>query len=191
MNAQSLILIIAAAVWMAIEGGLILRDRKNAKGSTAIDRMTRMFNVITVSAAVASPLLAFVLPALQFSGAELPAATWTGTAVLCLGFFVRYWSILTLGRHFRTTVEIEKGHTIVRTGPYKYVRHPSYSGIILFCTGYGLVSQNWLALGICALFPTAALLYRITVEEEAFLKEIGPAYKDYQQSTKKLIPGIW
>jgi protein-S-isoprenylcysteine O-methyltransferase Ste14 len=191
MNAQAYILIIAASVWMTIEGGLILRDMKNSKGSTRADRMTRWFNIVSISTAVLSPLVSFALPILQFNGAELPIVTWTGAVVICLGFILRYWSIAILGKHFRTTVEIEKGHTIVRKGPYKLIRHPSYSGIILFCTGYGMVSQNWLSLALCILLPALALIYRIKIEEEAFLAEIGDDYRRYQARTKKLIPGIW
>jgi protein-S-isoprenylcysteine O-methyltransferase Ste14 len=186
-----IVLIIAAAVWLSIEGLLLLRDRTRSKGSTKIDRLTRLFNIITVALAVCSPLLLFILPTLRFAAAELPAVTWIGTVVVGLGLFLRYWSIIVLGVHFRTTVELDPDQPIVRKGPYRFIRHPSYSGIILFCSGYGLVSQHWLAFAIAVVLPTAALLYRIKVEEAAFVREMGEAYQAYQSKTKKLIPGIW
>jgi protein-S-isoprenylcysteine O-methyltransferase Ste14 len=86
---------------------------------------------------------------------------------------------------------VEESQKIVQKGPYKWIRHPSYSGIILFCIGYGLAVQNWLSLIIAILLPTIALLYRIKIEEEALVKGIGTEYEAYQKKTKKLIPGIW
>jgi protein-S-isoprenylcysteine O-methyltransferase Ste14 len=88
-------------------------------------------------------------------------------------------------------VEVNRGQKVVQKGPYRYIRHPSYSGIILFCLGYGLVAKNWLSLAIAVLLPTASLLYRIKIEEAALAKGIGPDYEAYQKKTKKLLPGIW
>lgn len=190
MRISIVILIIAAVIWLGIEGYLILRDRNHAKGKTKIDKRTRLFNSISIAIAVNSPLL-MLIPALQFNSSEILSITLIGALLICLGFALRYWSIMVLGKYFRTTVEIDKGQKVIRKGPYRYIRHPSYSGIILFCIGYGLVSQNWVSLSLCIVLPTAALLYRITVEEEALTKEIGTEYIDYQSKTKKLIPGIW
>jgi len=153
--------------------------------------MTRLFNIISIEIALCSPLLSILMPTLQFSRREILAITLIGTSLICLGFILRYWSIIILGKYFRTTVEIEKGHKVIQKEPYKFIRHPSYSGIILFCIGYGLVSQNWLSFVIALVLPTVALIYRINVEEEAFIKEIGIEYEQYQLKTKKLVPGIW
>jgi protein-S-isoprenylcysteine O-methyltransferase Ste14 len=191
MRSHPYILLIAASVWLIIEGGLILRDRTSAKGTAKIDRMTRLFNAISIVMALSSPFLSLLSPMLNFGGAEISAITWAGIALMCLGAFLRYWSIIVLGKSFRTTVEIEKGHKIIRKGPYKFIRHPSYGGILLFCAGYGLVSQNWLSILVSVLIPAIPLLYRIRVEEEAFIREIGDEYRNYQSRTKKLIPGIW
>ena len=188
MNINAYILIITALIWIIIEGGLILRDRFNAKGTTRIDRMTRLFNTISIVIAIDSPVLSILFPMLRFGSAESLIIILTGTLLICLGFFLRYWSIIILGRYFRTTVEIEKGQKVIQKGPYRFIRHPSYSGIILFFIGYGLVSQNWLSLAFSVVLPAAALLFRINVEEKAFVKEVGTEYKKYQSRTKKLIP---
>jgi protein-S-isoprenylcysteine O-methyltransferase Ste14 len=191
MRISTVILIIAATIYLIIEGGLILRDRNNTKGTTKIDRMTRIFNIISIEIALCSPLFSIFIPTLQFDSREISTITWIGTSLICLGFVLRYWSIIVLGKYFRTTVEIEKGHKVIQKGAYRFIRHPSYSGIMLFFIGYGLISQNWLSLVFAVLLPTIALLYRINVEEEAFVKEIGTEYVNYQSRTKKLIPGIW
>lgn len=191
MRASTIILITAASVWLLIEGLLILRDKAGAKGTTKADSMTRLFNTLSTLIALCSPLLSVLTPSLQFGGGEILTVTLAGTLILCLGFVLRYTSIMILGRYFRTTVEIEEGQKVVKKGPYKYIRHPSYSGIILFCIGYGLVSQNWLSLALCAILPAAALINRIRVEEKELVKVLGAEYEEYMLKTKKLIPGIW
>jgi protein-S-isoprenylcysteine O-methyltransferase Ste14 len=55
-----------------------------------------------------------------------------------LGLTIRLWAIVALGRAFRTTVEVDAGQAVVSTGPYRWVRHPSYSGLLLIVTGFGL-----------------------------------------------------
>jgi protein-S-isoprenylcysteine O-methyltransferase Ste14 len=71
------------------------------------------------------------------------------------------------------------------------VRHPSYSGLILFCIGYGIALQNWLSLAIAVLIPLVSLLYRIQIEEKVLLLTLGIEYENYKSKTKKLIPWIW
>ncbi len=191
MPVNIIILIIAAVIWLTVEGRLMLLEKAQAKGTTKADRVTRLFNSVSLALALSSVWPALLLPSLRFSSNEILLITLAGTLIICLGFGLRHWAISLLGRYFRTTVEIEEGQKVVQKGPYRFIRHPSYSGIILFCIGYGLVSQNWLSLALCAVLPAAALVYRISVEEEEMVNVIGAEYKDYQSKTKKLIPGIW
>ena len=191
MYISIVILIIAATVFQIIEGSLILRDRINAKGTTKFDQKTRLFNIVLTEFAIFSPLFSILIPILQFDNKDITIITFIGTSIICLGFILRYWSIIILGKYFRTTVEIDEGQKIIQKGPYKFIRHPSYSGMILFYIGYGLVSQNWLSLILTVILPTSALLYRINVEEKAFIEELGVEYQNYKSKTKKLIPGIW
>ena len=191
MNLKLTILILSAVVWIAAEAYLILKDSKQGKGKTKIDRRTRNYNIISIEIAlIFAPIISW-LPIFSFCNIETSILLLIGIIVQCLGFFLRHWSIIVLGKYFRTTIEIEKGQKVVQKGPYKYIRHPSYSGIILFFIGYGFITQNWLSLIIAVLLPTISLLYRIRIEEIALVKEIGNEYKIYKMKTKKLIPGIW
>ena len=188
---KSIFLVISFAVWLSAEGILVLRDRKNAKGSTEIDKMTRWFNAFAIVISSLSPVFLWAIPNMNFNGNNLPVLTFIGSFIIVCGFILRHWSIHVLGKYFRTTVEIEEEQPIIQSGPYRYIRHPSYSGIVLFFIGYGLLSQNWISLIICVVLPIAVLLYRICVEEKALVKVLGPQYKEYQSKTKKLIPGVW
>jgi protein-S-isoprenylcysteine O-methyltransferase Ste14 len=131
------------------------------------------------------------IPIFGFTDKVMSVLFWIGMMILSIGFLLRHWSIRILGEYFRTTIEIEKDQKVIQKGPYRYIRHPSYSGIILFFFGYGLAYQNWISVVIAVIFPTIALLYRIRNEESVLIKEIGIEYQKYKNKTKKLIPGIW
>jgi protein-S-isoprenylcysteine O-methyltransferase Ste14 len=191
MKLEIIVSIVAAVVWIAAETYLIRRDRVKGKGTTTLDRRSRNYNSISLGLALCLSPLICALPALQFAGIQTPFVFWAGILTMGIGFLFRHWSIFVLGKYFRTTVELGKDHKVVRTGPYRYIRHPSYSGMILFCIGYGLVAQNWLSLIAAVLFPTVALLYRIRIEEAALVKGLGAEYEEYQKTTKRLVPLIW
>ena len=191
MTIEIIVSLVAAVVWIAVEAYLILRDRVGGKGTTTLDRRTRNYNTISLALALCLSPLICSFPALRFAGFQAPIAFWAGIFTMCSGFLLRHWSILILGKYFRTTVELARDHKVVQTGPFRYIRHPSYSGMILFCVGYGLVAQNWLSLIAAVLFPTVSLLYQIKIEETALVQGIGAEYKDYQKKTKKLIPMLW
>jgi protein-S-isoprenylcysteine O-methyltransferase Ste14 len=191
MNIEILILIIASAIWIFAEMYLVFRDKIRGTGKTTIDRRTRNYNFISLIIAISFAAIISWIPLFQFRSRGTSIVFWIGIIIISLGLFLRYWSIHILGKYFRTTVELEESHKLIQKGPYKWIRHPSYSGIILFCTGYGLAVQNWLSLIIAISLPTVALLYRIKIEEEALVKGIGAEYEAYQKKTKKLIPGVW
>jgi protein-S-isoprenylcysteine O-methyltransferase Ste14 len=114
-----------------------------------------------------------------------------GLALIVLGLALRWTAILTLGRFFTSNVAIQTGHAVVRTGVYRYVRHPSYSGMLVAFLGVGLGFGNWLSL-LSVLVPiAAALLYRVHVEEHALTEALGRTYTDYCRTTKRLIPGVY
>jgi len=190
MSVNTILVIVFAIFYSVAEGLLVLRDRKNARGSTKIDKMTRLFNFFSTEGALLSALF-IMLSSFNFDNNSLLFPTIIGTLLALTGFVLRHVSIHILGKYFRTTVEIDEDQPIIQTGPYRFVRHPSYSGIILFFTGYGVLSQNWLCLASCIILPIAALSYRIKVEERALVDELGSKYVDYIAKTKKLIPFIW
>jgi protein-S-isoprenylcysteine O-methyltransferase Ste14 len=180
-------LYLTLAVWALLELGLRVRERLQGKGSAARDRATRVLIAITLGAAIA-------LAAVTASRATTPRIAGpygAGLIVTWLGLAIRVWAIGALGRAFRTTVEVDPGQAVVSTGPYRWVRHPSYSGLLLIVTGVGLAAGNWLALGVCVVLPLPALLWRIQVEEAELAGVLGDRYRVYQTQTTRLIPGIW
>jgi protein-S-isoprenylcysteine O-methyltransferase Ste14 len=179
------------AAWLALEAGLLIRDRIRGRGGFARDRGTLWLNIIIIAVAlgVAGTLTAsFKNSAWQFGSAGLSVA---GAIVMWVGLVVRIWAIVVLGQSFRTTVEVDAGQQVVDTGPYRWVRHPSYTGILLLMVGLSLVYGNWLALAVLLVLPAGVLIHRIFVEEAVLTEVIGRAYADYAAHTKRLVPGVW
>jgi protein-S-isoprenylcysteine O-methyltransferase Ste14 len=115
----------------------------------------------------------------------------TALTLLLLGLAIRWTAIITLGRSFSANVAIHATQTIHKTGLFRFVRHPSYSGLILIFAAISLHTRNWLGLAIIFIPTTAALFYRIHVEESALRRAFGHEYEIYSKSTKCLIPGIY
>ena len=107
------------------------------------------------------------------------------------GIVIRQWAIAVLGPFFTVDVRVHPGQTVVERGPYRWVRHPSYTGLIMTLVGVGLALGNWAALAVLAVVPTAALVVRIRVEERALLDGLGEPYRRFAASRKHLIPGLW
>ena len=115
---------------------------------------------------------------------------YVGLSLMAIGILFRQWAIWVLGRFFSTKVRIVSDHRIVMEGPYRYLRHPSYTGTLMILLGLGLASRTWLGtLIILALF-SLVIGYRINVEENALEAEFGKEYIEYAKKTKRLFPFI-
>jgi protein-S-isoprenylcysteine O-methyltransferase Ste14 len=106
------------------------------------------------------------------------------------GLAIRWSSIITLGRLFTVDVAIHRDHALVDSGLYKYIRHPSYTGLLMAFLGLGVSFTNWLSLGAIVVPITLAVLNRISKEEAALREALGDSYEAYCTRTKRLIPGI-
>jgi len=112
-----------------------------------------------------------------------------GIAIALAGIGFRWWAVMTLGRFFTTRVTTTAGQTVVENGPYRFVRHPSYTGGLLTVLGVLLCSLNWLSLA-CFLIAIPGFAYRIRVEEDALESALGDPYRAYGRRTKRLVPFV-
>ena len=179
--------------WALFELSLLLRDRVRRKGSTAADRGTRGLNIgLILATVVLADVLAVVIG--KHSPLRIPGhdeVFVAGLLLMWLGLAIRVWAVVTLGRSFRTTVEVDAGQAVVSHGPYRLIRHPSYTGILLILAGYGLAVGDSPALALCLVLPAVSTLRRIQVEETELTRVLGQPYQTYRDRTKRLIPGVW
>jgi protein-S-isoprenylcysteine O-methyltransferase len=116
---------------------------------------------------------------------------WIGLAILILGLALRWYAILYLGRFFTVNVIVVSDQRVIDTGPYRYIRHPSYTGVLLAFIGIGVALANLASIVLIIVPVTAVFLYRIRVEEAALTQGLGEAYRSYMQRTKRLVPFVY
>lgn len=114
-----------------------------------------------------------------------------GIAMMWGGIALRLWSFRTLGSYFTFRVMTSPEQAVISTGPYHYLRHPGYLGVVTILVGLGATYANWLSLAALGLVPIAGIISRIRVEEAALTRTLGNAYTSYAASHKRLIPFVW
>jgi protein-S-isoprenylcysteine O-methyltransferase Ste14 len=114
-----------------------------------------------------------------------------GIVIFSAGEAMRVWAKVALGRYFTYTVMTSSDQPVITSGPYRILRHPSYTGLLLIAIGAGAVWGNWLGLAALTLAILAGLAYRIHVEEKALLADLGGRYRAYAEHHKRLIPFVW
>jgi protein-S-isoprenylcysteine O-methyltransferase Ste14 len=149
----------------------------------------------------------WVLPAfaiIAFLSAYLPAYTdridfwtfdgdgvrWLGVGLTAVGGALRLWPVFVLGDRFSGLVAIQPGHALVTNGPYRFIRHPSYLGLLIGAVGWVLAFRSSIGLMLAAL-NLIPLIARIRAEEKLLHSEFGAAYESYRSHTNRLIPGLY
>jgi len=162
-------------------------NHKSSEKKTMSDRGSMLFIIIGFWLAILmNPIcvatFSLVLPVYFF---------WIGITLTVVGIFIRVYSVWTLRKFFTLNVQVATEQKIVKDGPYKYIRHPAYTGSILTLLGISISFRS--TVGIITTIIIIVLVYgfRIKVEERALEKSFGIAYEDYERQTWRLIPYIW
>jgi protein-S-isoprenylcysteine O-methyltransferase len=176
--------------WVASEAFIAVVTRTRRGAGNVRDRGSQIVLWIVIVAAItASEWIGATVSASMFGKAcWLKAA---GVIVLVAGLGIRWTAIFTLGNSFSANVVVKESQRICNTWLYRFLRHPSYLGLLLVFLAAGLHSRNWISLGVVLVPTAAALLYRIHVEEAALREAFVEEYAAYCKSTKRLIPGVY
>ena len=175
--------------WVGMEAVIAVATRTRRSQGTLHDRGTLlMIWAVIVFSFFAAGWAAMPGADMQFSHQVLRLA---GLVLIVVGLVVRIAAIVTLGRSFSANVAIRSTQTVMRKGLYRVVRHPSYLGMEIIFLAAGVHMHNWASLAVIFVLPTAAVLYRIHVEEAALVGAFGEEYVEYMRSTKRLIPGVY
>jgi protein-S-isoprenylcysteine O-methyltransferase len=163
--------------------------RRSRSGSQGHDRHSLLVLWVVIGVGV----VASILVANHFPLARLqnPLVARAGVILFLAGVILRWYSIIHLGRFFTVNVAIAAGHKVIDSGPYRLLRHPSYSGALLAFIGFGLCLRNWAALLVLLVPITGAFLWRIQVEERALTEALGDDYRSYAARTKRLVPFVY
>lgn len=186
-GAARILFFVTVIFWLLAE---LRQSTVRRPGATQADRGSRrVIRIATVVGVVLSAIARRFAPSFDI-GAHV-VSDWVGLVLLWCGIALRLWSFHTLGRYFTFTVQTSADQPVITDGPYRFVRHPSYAGILLAVIGIGLVIGNWLSLVALVVSVGIGLVYRIDVEDRALLGDLGDDYREYAATHKRIVPFVW
>jgi protein-S-isoprenylcysteine O-methyltransferase Ste14 len=178
-----------AAALFVIAGAAVFAGG-NLSSGVREDRANRW----VIAALALLGLLAAFLPAytdrIGFWTLDGDSIRWLGVVLFTAGSALRLWPVFVLGRRFSGLVAIQPGHTLVTSGVYGLIRHPSYLGLLVNSLGWGLAFRSGVGVLLAALM-IPPLLARIRAEERLLRTEFGAEYDAYRARTSRLIPGLY
>ena len=182
---------IAVVIWIGPEEARGWRWRGRNGGASVADHGSLYVTIGMIALGV----LAALAFALLLPGAEIlwnrETLFCVGIALMLIGVALRSWAVRTLGLYFLPVVAVRADQQVVRDGPYRLIRHPTYSGALLTLLGLGLTLTNWAALVVLLCCALAGLAYRVRVEEQALLRALGQPYHEYMAQTKRFVPFLF
>ncbi len=183
----SVVFYLVYSLWFISEAiGAWLIPGLRRRGSTRVRRDRGSGGLIFLSVFVA------IATVFSFGYSQIaPLPKWVfypGVILILLGIVVRQWAIAVLGGFFSLVVRVGEDHKVVKNGPYRLVRHPPYTGVLITFLGIGLAVQSLAAVATLLLVYAFAYGYRMHVEEKTLSSELGADYREYMKHTKRLIP---
>jgi protein-S-isoprenylcysteine O-methyltransferase Ste14 len=186
-----------ALVFWAVEVWAFLPEWKIVKGGrqggkSADSKDSGSMNVMLAGTGVAT----FIAYPLAFVGAWSFPKSWhlalfvAGVLMVFLGSVLRRYCWRTLGEYFTGDVRVKPDQPVIESGPYRLVRHPSYTAGMMMYIGTGLALGSWLSLALLTIATIATYSYRVVVEERALLETIGEPYGAYMKERKRFIPYV-
>jgi protein-S-isoprenylcysteine O-methyltransferase Ste14 len=174
-------------LWIGTEVWLAARKRRLPPGATDHDSGSKWWVIGSVWASVAIGLqVAYWVPGTAIKSGRTTLFI-LGLVLMLAGMALRWYSIRVLGTSFTCEVSTRPGQEVIESGPYRWVRHPSYTGGLVTVLGVLVSCVNWASFA-ALLVVLAGYAYRIRIEERALSRDLGPPYREYMRRTKRLIP---
>jgi len=115
---------------------------------------------------------------------------WIGVVLCVIGLGFCIWARLTLGRNWSGTVTLKEGHELIQRGPYRIVRHPIYTGLLVMIVATAIVMGHSVGV-VGVLLAFVSFWIKLSYEEEVMLRQFPERYRDYQRRVKRLIPFVF
>lgn len=181
---------IVGLVWLGSEIALARVTISKSDKAKGLDRSSLRWLWITIGVSIAAGVYLGTRGVGFIPTGSLSISVF-GLILIFVGLAIRWTAILTLKKHFTVNVNIGDSHQLIKTGLYRIVRHPSYTGSLVSFFGLGLTFSNWLSALVIFVPIFFAFSYRIRVEEQALTEYFGEQYKEYCLKTKRLLPLIY
>ena len=174
----------------AFASGELVQAFRRRRGAVLVSvRAEVVFRAVFLGAILLWPIGRAVVPA-----ADIGGGAWLFTLVTVigwLGLLLRWWSFASLGKYFTVTVQTAEDQFVVAHGPYRVLRHPSYTGLLLTFAGGGLIVDNRVSAAGAVAVLLVALIYRLRIEEHALHEALGDRYQQFAANRARLIPYVW
>lgn len=189
-NTFRLVLIIVVAVF----GPFAIYHRIRSATDEKLDRSQEgtfiLFGLRLSSLVVFLGVVAWMIDPRWMAWSSIAIPTWVRwfgvTVMICSGSLV-IWTFQNLGRNLTDTVVTRKEHTMVTSGPYRYVRHPFYLAFALGLLGGSLATANWF-IPVSGIIPSWFLVVRTKIEERKLVERFGVEYQDYMRRVRRFVP---
>lgn len=187
-----LVLIVGACLLLPI----MLYHRLQAHTGETLDRRQEGLPILItlrpVGFAMMAGLIAYMINPASMAWSSFPSPVWlrwVGVGIGGLAGVMLLWTLSSLGKNLTDTVVTRRVHTMVASGPYRWVRHPFYICVALTIVANGLVAANWFLLGAGAVVA-ALLVVRTRREEQKLIERFGDSYRGYMERTGRFLPRI-
>ena len=186
------ILLAGFAIFMPIGIWHRLKSRTGEKLDRRQEGLFIMISLRLIGVAGLTGLIAYLIKPASMAWAAVPLPVWlrwTGVGFALTGGLLLVWMFRSLGRNLTDTVATRKTHTLVTTGPYRWIRHPFYTLAALLVLANSLAAANWFFFVMgCGMFVLLAI--RTRKEEENLIARFGADYRDYMQRTGRFVPWL-
>lgn len=179
---SGIIIMVIYFAWIIIESKIVTIDDSKL-GTSDQDKHTFEFYFFTKWITIYSALL------IPLMWENFNMFMLIGIILFALGAGLRLWAIVVLGKYYSHHVRLKDEHKIIDSGPYNFVRHPSYTGMCIAQLGFIIFFFNWVSLACLLVFFYPSIVARILIEEKVLMKV--DQYKEYSGTRKRLIPFIW
>ena len=184
MNPFTLAWVIWMLIWLALSFWTKRTQRHDSAASRTLYLLPLLFAVAL--------MVPEHLPGGMFEGRIVPYLSWfypVGLALTWVGLAFSVWARVYLGSNWSGAVEVKQQHELVRGGPYRFVRHPIYTGMLAGFLGSAIAMDEWRGM-LAVLILLASFLYKLRKEERFMVETFGEIYLDYRRKTRALIPFV-